>query len=58
MNTRFLNCYFEKELYLQNPPMNMKNFIDFCKKRGIKIDQSKLEYLEKKKSNQIFAQNN
>ena len=29
--------------------MNMKQFIEFCKKRGIKIDNSKLEDLEKKK---------
>lgn len=36
-------------MYLQNPPMNMKNFINFCKKRGIKIDKSNLEDLEKKK---------
>ena len=29
--------------------MNMKKFIDFCKKRGIKIDDKKLEDLEEKK---------
>ena len=49
MNSEFLRFYLETELYLQNPPMHMGNFIDFCKKRGIKIDKSKLEYLEKKK---------
>lgn len=49
MNSKFLRYYFEKDLYLQNPPMNMKNFINFCKKRGIKIDKSNLEDLEKKK---------
>lgn len=48
MNSEFLRFYLETELYLQNPPMHMGNFIDFCKKRGIKIDKSKLEYLEKK----------
>ena len=36
-------------MYLQNPPINMKKFIDFCKKRGIKINDKKLEELEEKK---------
>jgi len=49
LNSEFLRYYFKKELYLQNIPMNMKQFIEFCKKRGIKIDNSKLEDLEKKK---------
>lgn len=49
MNLEFLKYYLEKELYLQNPPLSMKKFIDFCKKRGIKIDDKKLEELEKKK---------
>ena len=49
MNSEFLKYYIETELYLQNSPMNMKKFIDFCKKRGIKIDDKKLEDLEEKK---------
>ena len=49
MDSMFLKYYIEKGLYLQNPPMNMKKFIDFCKNRGVKIDESKLEELEKKK---------
>ncbi|WP_298535293.1 TOPRIM nucleotidyl transferase/hydrolase domain-containing protein, partial [uncultured Methanobrevibacter sp.] len=49
MNSKLLRYYFEKDLYFQNPPMIMKKFIDFCKKRGVKIDQSKLEELEKNK---------
>jgi hypothetical protein len=48
MNSEFLRFYLETELYLQNSPMHMDVFIDFCKKRGIKIDKFKLEYLEKK----------
>lgn len=48
MNLEFLKYYLEKDLYLQNPPKNMKNFIDFCKKRGIKINDKKLEELEEK----------
>ncbi len=49
LNSEFLKYYIETELYLQNSPMNMKKFIDFCKKRGIKIDDKKLEELEEKK---------
>lgn len=49
LNSEFLKYYIETELYLQNSPMNMKKFIDFCKKRGIKIDDEKLEELEEKK---------
>lgn len=48
LNSEFLKYYIETELYLQNSPMNMK-FIDFCKNRGIKIDDKKLEELEEKK---------
>lgn len=42
LNSEFLKYYIETELYLQNSPMNMKKFIDFCKKRGIKIDDKKI----------------
>ena len=49
MNLEFLKYYIEAELYLQNSPMNMKKFIDFCKKRAIKINDKKLEELEEKK---------
>ena len=55
MNDKFLKYYFEKELYVENPQMNMDNFIKFCKKRGIGIDKSKLEELEfKEKFYPIF----
>lgn len=49
MDSNFLRYYFEEDLYLHDTPMNMKEFINFCKKRGIKIDKNKLEYLEKNK---------
>ena len=49
MDSKFLRYYFEEDLYLHNNPMNMKEFIKFCKKRGIEIDKNKLEYLEKNK---------
>ena len=48
LKSEFLKYYIETELYLQNSPMNMKKFIDFCKNRGIKIDDKKLEELEGK----------
>ena len=48
LNSKFLRYYFEKDLYLQNPPMHMKKFIEFCKKRGIEIYEGKLEELEEK----------
>ena len=48
MNEKFLKFYFENKLYLENPPLKMKDFINFCKKRGVKINKSTLEKLEKK----------
>lgn len=47
MNQKFLKYYFEKELYVENPPLNMKNFIEFCNKRGVKLTQDKLEEFER-----------
>lgn len=47
MNEKFLRYYFKKELYVENPPLNMKDFIDFCNKRGVKLTQDKLEEFEK-----------
>ena len=46
MDDGFLKYYFENELYLENLPLNMKQFIEFCKKRGITITWDKLEELE------------
>lgn len=47
MNKKFLEYYFEKELYVENPPQNMKDFIGFCNKRGVKLTQEKLEEFER-----------
>jgi len=47
MNLKFLKYYFENELFLQNPPMHMKNFIKFCQNRGLEINKVKLENFEK-----------
>lgn len=49
MDLNLLNYYFQNELYFQNMPMQMDEFITFCKKRGININKSYLEYLEKNK---------
>lgn len=49
MDEKFLKYYFEKKLYLENPPLKMKDFINFCNQRSIKINENKLEQLEKKK---------
>ena len=47
MNEKFLKYYFEKKLYLENPPLKMKDFIKYCEKRRVKINKKKLEKLEK-----------
>ncbi len=47
MNLNFLKYYFENQLYVENPPLDMKNFIRYCEKRGIKITEDKLEKFEK-----------
>ena len=55
MNDKFLKYYFEKELYVENRPMHMKEFLKFCKERGIRINKLKLEELEfKEKFYPIF----
>lgn len=48
MNINFLRYYFENELYIENPPLDMKSFLDFCNKRGVSITTEKLENFEKK----------
>ena len=48
MDSKFLRYYFEKRLYLENPPLKMKDFIKFCNNRGINIKKSKLEEFEKR----------
>ena len=48
MNIDFLRYYFENELYLENPPLDMKSFLDFCNKRGVTVTKDKLEHFEMK----------
>ena len=41
------NNFLEKEMYLQNPPLAMDKFIEFCKKRGIYTTKKELKFFEK-----------
>lgn len=47
MQEDFLRKFIEEERYLQNPPLKTKDFVDFCKKRGIETKESELEFFEK-----------
>ena len=47
MNDKFLKYYIENQLYLQNPPMDLDDFIKFCNKRGINISKGEFELYEK-----------
>lgn len=59
MNLKFLKYYLENELYLENPPLEMTKFIEFCNKRGVNINEDILEKLEKnKKFYPLFRINN
>jgi len=45
----FLHDFIKDEMYLQEPPIEMANFIEFCKKIGIQTSEKELEYFEKEK---------
>ena len=47
MREGFLKKFIEEERYLQNPPLRTKDFIDFCKKRGVETNTNELEFFEK-----------
>ena len=47
MSNNFLKKYFRLNCYLQNPPLNVKKFIKYCKNRGINVTESELEFYEK-----------
>ena len=47
MNEEFLKYYIENQFYIQNPPMDIEEFVKFCKKRGINISIGELELYEK-----------
>lgn len=47
MRNGFLERFIEKEQYQQNPLLTVKEFMDFCKKRGIETNEKELEFFEK-----------
>ncbi|MDL2246517.1 hypothetical protein LJB96_02750 [Methanobrevibacter sp. OttesenSCG-928-K11] len=49
MDKKFLEMFINEEMYLENRPLNTKEFITFCKKRGIKTNKEQLEMYEKEK---------
>ena len=47
MQKSFLRIFIEEEKYMQNYPLKTKEFIDYCKKRGIETNEKELEFFEK-----------
>jgi hypothetical protein len=47
LQENFLKRFIEEERYLQNPPLKTKDFMEFCRKRGIDIKEDELEFFEK-----------
>ncbi|MCG2811136.1 MAG: hypothetical protein L6428_06735 [Candidatus Aminicenantes bacterium] len=45
----FLHDFIKGEMYLQNPPMEMDEFIKYCEKLGVKTSKNELEFYEKEK---------
>lgn len=49
INKKFLKKFIEQDHYLQNPPLESKDFINFCKERGVDVNEEELEFFEKEK---------
>lgn len=47
MREDFLRKFIEEEKYMQNKPLKTKEFIQFCKERGIETNEEELEFFEK-----------
>nr|WP_319372844.1 hypothetical protein [uncultured Methanobacterium sp.] len=47
MQDDFIERFIEEERYLQNEPLRIKDFIDFCSKRGVRTNEYELEFFEK-----------
>lgn len=47
LQENFLRRFIEEEKYLLNEPLKTKDFIDYCKKRGIITNENELEFFEK-----------
>ena len=48
-NNDFIKRFIKEEKYLQNHPLETEEYIKFCNKRGIIIDEEDLEFFEKEK---------
>jgi len=48
-NSNFLSKFIKEEKYLQNPPLEAKEFKNNCKERGIITNGGELEFFEKEK---------
>ena len=48
-NNDFIKRFIKKENYLQNHPLETEEFINFCNKRGVLINEEELEFFEKEK---------
>ena len=49
LNNNFLSKFIREEKYLQNHPLEVNEFVEHCKKRGIIINEGELEFFEKEK---------
>jgi len=47
LKDRFLLRFINDEYYLQNTPLDIDNFIAYCKKRGIYTNEKELEFFER-----------
>lgn len=47
MKEGFLSRFIENEYYLQNIPLNVEQFIQYCGKRGIATTEKELEFFER-----------
>ena len=43
MNEKFLKFYFENKLYLENPPLKMKDFINFTNREFFYLEEDRHE---------------
>ncbi len=45
----YLDRFLREKKYLQHPPLQMKDFIAFCGKRGVDTNNEELEFFENEK---------
>ncbi len=49
MRDGFLLRFIENEYYLQNTPLDINEFVNYCKKRGIDTNEKELEFFERER---------